>query len=142
MKTLNTAIVTALLAMGLAGNAMAAPGHHSSDRDNKIVMKVSTHKAAPNRHAAKKVVKRATPQRSAHKAVVKRAPAKRVVKHVASKKHNNKTVSKRVYRVRSGDTLYSIAKRNHVSVNQLVKINKLWGHKASNLRVGMVLRLA
>ena len=141
MKTLNTAIVTALLAMGLAGNAMAAPGHQSSDRDNKIVMKVTTHKAAPSHHIAKKVVKKVTPQRSAHKTVVKRAPAKKVVKRVVSKQHNKK-VAKRVYRVRPGDTLYSIGKRNHVSVNQLVKINKLWGNKANNLRVGMVLRLA
>ncbi|PWQ93260.1 LysM peptidoglycan-binding domain-containing protein [Leucothrix pacifica] len=87
MKTVNTVVISALLAVGLAGNAMAAPNHHGEDK------------------------------------VVKKAPAK-------------------VYRVRPGDNLYRIAARNHVSVDKLIKINGLWGKKASNLKVGMVLRLA
>lgn len=119
MNTLNTAIVTALLAMGLAGNAMAAPNNHAPERDNQIVKKVVIKKNAPKqiivkKAAAKKVV------------VVKQAPKAKA----------------RTYRVRSGDTLSKIAARTHVSVNQLIKINKLWGNKANQLRVGMTIRLS
>lgn len=132
MKTVNTVVVSALLAVGLAGNAMAAP-NHSNDRH---VKKVYVNKAA-SKHAPKRVVtKRAAPVKVVKRQIVKKAAPKRVVKRVVKK------APPRVYRVRPGDTLYRIAARNHVSVSKLIKINGLWGNKANNLRVGMVLRLA
>ncbi|MBQ1425298.1 MAG: peptidoglycan DD-metalloendopeptidase family protein [Succinivibrionaceae bacterium] len=41
--------------------------------------------------------------------------------------------SKNVYRVRSGDTLYSIARRNHTSIHELARINRLSPPYAINL---------
>ena len=136
MKTVSTVIVSALLAIGLAGNAMAAPGHQSHDKDHKVVKKVFVNKAAPRQANKRVVTKKAAPARVVKRAPVKRVAAKRVVKRVVKK------APARVYRVRPGDTLYRIAARNRVSVNKLIKINGLWGKKANNLRVGMVLRLA
>jgi len=43
-----------------------------------------------------------------------------------------------MYTVRSGDTLYSIARRFNVSVDELKKINNL---SSNNLRIGQVLRI-
>ena len=138
MKTVNTVVISALLAVGLAGNAMAAPSHHGED---KVVKKVFVNKAAP-KHANKRVTtKKAAPARVVKHTVVKR----NVVKKAAPKKVTKRVVKKapaKVYRVRPGDTLYRIAARNHVSVDKLIKTNGLWGKKASNLKVGMVLRLA
>ena len=70
------------------------------------------------------------------KKVVKKAPVKQIVKKVVKKK-----VVQRNYRVKAGDTLSRIAKRNNTSVQKLSKLNNLWGKKASNLRIGMVIRL-
>ena len=131
MSTLNTAIVTAFLAIGLAGNAMAAPNNHSSERNNKIVKKVVVKKNAPKQI----VVKKAAPK----KAVVRKAAPKKVV---VVKQAPKKSYKAKTYRVRSGDTLSKIAARNRVSVNQLIKLNKLWGNKANQLRVGMSIRLS
>ncbi|WP_022953392.1 LysM peptidoglycan-binding domain-containing protein [Leucothrix mucor] len=121
MKTLNTAIVTALLAMGLAGNAMA--NNHGSDKDHKVVKKV----------VVQKVVKQV---------VVKKAAPKKMVKQVVVKKAPPKKVIAKTYHVRAGDTLSKISARTHVPVNSLIKLNKLWGNKANQLRVGTVLRLS
>lgn len=133
MKTVNTVVISALLAVGLAGNAVAAPNHHGED---KVVKKVFVNKT-PSKHANKRVVtKKAAPARVVKRTVVKKAAPKKVSKRVVKK------AAAKVYRVRPGDTLYRIAARNHVSVDKLIKINGLWGKKASNLKVGMVLRLA
>ena len=133
MKAVNTVVISALLAVGLAGNAMAAPNHHSNDKGAK---KVFVNKTA-SKHANKRVVtKKAAPARVVKRTVVKKAAPKKVSKRVVKK------APAKVYRVRPGDTLYRIAARNHVSVDKLIKINGLWGKKASNLKVGMVLRLA
>jgi membrane-bound lytic murein transglycosylase D len=42
------------------------------------------------------------------------------------------------YKVAEGDTLYGIARKNNLSVDELRKINQLEGN---NLRVGQVLKL-
>jgi len=44
------------------------------------------------------------------------------------------------YRVKSGDTLYSIAHRNHTTVNKIVKLNALNKHRT--LKIGTILRIA
>ena len=44
------------------------------------------------------------------------------------------------YKVKSGDTLYSIAHRNHTTVNKIVKLNGL--HKHRTLKIGTILRIA
>lgn len=127
MKIVNTVVVSALLAIGLAGNAAAAPSEHHSKRGAIKLYKVQK----VSNHAAKKItIKKAVKQ------AVKRSVHKAVVKRVAKKSYS------KVYRVRPGDTLYRIAARNHTSVGKLVKLNQLWGKKASNLRVGMVIRLS
>lgn len=123
---------------------MAAPNSHTSDRGNKVVKKIVVQKNAPK----KIIVQKAAPKKVVKHVVVKQAPRK-VVKHVAVKKAAPKKVAvkqvshkAKTYRVRSGDTLSTIAARTHVSVNQLIKINKLWGNKANQLWVGMTIRLA
>ena len=121
MKLLNTAIITTLLTAGLAANALAAPNQHGQKNDKKATQKVVVIKQAP-----KKVTVKKAPQRVVKK-VVQQAP-----KRVVSKS----------YKVRPGDTLSKIAARNRTSVNNLIKINKLWGNKANNLKVGMVIRLS
>ena len=131
MKIFNAAIVTTVLALGLAGNSMAAP----INADMLKMKQASQGKHQPVKQATKKIV-----VKKQVKKVVK-APVKRVVK-VVTKKAPTKQASKRSYRVRSGDTLYRIAARNNVSVQKLIKLNSLWGKKATNLRIGMVLRLA
>ena len=117
MKTLNAAIVTTVLALGLAGTSMAAPGH-----SDNIKLKQAQAKHQVAQKQTKKVVV---------KKVVKKAPVKIVKKKVAVK----------TYRVRSGDTLSKIAARYNVSLNKLIQVNKLWGNKANNLNVGMTIRL-
>ena len=134
MKTLNTAIITAILALGFAGTSMAAPGHS----DNYKLKQYSHQKQKVVKHSGK----RAVVQKH-----VKRAPAKRVVKRIAKQviykkvKQMAKPSKSRSYRVKPGDTLARIAKRNRVSLNHLIRVNKLWGHKANHLRVGMIIRL-
>ncbi len=49
------------------------------------------------------------------------------------------TQKSKYYKVRSGDTLYSIAKRNNTSVNNLQRINKL--RRPNSLRAGQVIRI-
>lgn len=128
MKTLSTVVVGTLLAIGLAGNAAAAPSQHVQGHGAKKVVMV---KAASKKAAKKFVVKSV-----AQKKVVKKFAPKKVVKKIV-KKSRTKT-----YRVRSGDTLSRIAARNHTSVKQLIKLNGLWGNKANNLYVGMKIRIA
>lgn len=105
MKIVNTVVVSALLAIGLAGNAAAAPSEHNSKRGAiKLyeVQKMSKHTA--KKIAVKKAVKQSV-KRSAHKAAVKRVVSKKFAKKVAKKSYS------KVYRVRPGDTLYRIAAR-------------------------------
>ncbi|RVU85895.1 LysM peptidoglycan-binding domain-containing protein [Leucothrix sargassi] len=117
MKIVNAVVISTLLSVGLAGNALAAP------------------KGERHGHGAKKVVVVKQPARKAHRHVVKKRPAKRVVKRVIKRAPAN------VYRIRPGDTLYTIAARNRISVSKLIKLNNLWGHRSNNLRVGMTIRL-
>ena len=128
MKSVSIVVAGALLAIGLAGNAMAAPGQHSHG------------------HGAKKVVMvKAASKKAAKKFVVKKVAQKKVMKKFAPKKVVKKIVKKsraKTYKVRSGDTLSRIAARNHTSVKQLIKLNGLWGNKANNLYVGMKIRIA
>ena len=128
MKIFSAAIVTTVLALGLAGNSMAAPGHNNDNRLKQY--------SSQNKHqSAKKPSKKVVVQKRVHK-----APVKRIVRAV-TKRAPNKKVSNRSYRVRPGDTLNRIAARNHVSLQKLIKLNNLWGKRANNLRVGMVIRL-
>ena len=46
-----------------------------------------------------------------------------------------------IYRVRPGDSLNKIAYKTGVSVQRLVKLNKLYGNKKNRLLVGQVLHL-
>ncbi len=131
MKTINTAIITAILALGFAGTSVAAPSH--SDRNNLKLHLQQKQKVM--KHAGKRVVVQKQ---------TKRAPAKRVVKRVVKQAIFKKVKQQskyRTYRVQPGDTLARIAKRNRVSLNQLIKINKLWGNRANRLHVGMIIRL-
>ena len=124
MKTVNTVIVGALLAIGLAGNAAAAPGHHGHGHGAKKIVVV---KAAPKRAAKKVIFKKV-----AQKKIIQKKVLKRIAKKLRAK----------TYRVRSGDTLSRIAARNYTSVRQLIKLNGLWGNKANHLRIGMKIRLS
>ena len=63
-----------------------------------------------------------------------KTPAREVVVYTESTTSNNSGV--RAYTVRRGDTLYSIAKRHNLSVEQLQKINNL---KGTNIGVGQTL---
>ena len=119
MKTLSTVVAGTLLAIGLASNAAASPGHQVYGHGAKKVVIV---KAAP-----KKVVK---------KVVVQKAAQKKVIKKFAKKVHV------KTYNVRRGDTLRSIAARHRISVKYLMKVNGLWGKKANNLRTGMKIRVS
>ena len=141
MKLVNTVIVSAILAMGLAGNATAAPQHTLSDKSAKKIVVI---KAAPNRVSNKVVVIKAAPNRVSNKVVVKRVANKALSKKVAKRvvKRVIKKAATKVYRVRPGDTLNRIAARNRVSVDKLIRLNGLWGKKASNLKVGAVIRLS
>ena len=128
MKILNAAIVTTILALGLAGNSMAAPSHSDSYKSKQ--QKAQTKHQKAKKPSKKIVVKK----------VVKKAASKYFVK-VAAKPVAKKKVTQRSYRVKPGDTLSRIAQRNHTSVQKLIKLNNLWGKKANNLRVGMVIRI-
>ncbi|RVU86632.1 LysM peptidoglycan-binding domain-containing protein [Leucothrix sargassi] len=63
------------------------------------------------------------------------------VKQQAAQKASKKVVAK-TYKVRKGDTIFSIAKKNNVSVSAIIKLNKLWGNKVQNLKVGSIIRLS
>ena len=80
---------------------------------------------------APKVAVRKTPAKAPtsvrRKSVVKKAPKRKAV-----------ATEQRSYRVRSGDTLWSIAKRFNLSVKELRKLNQLRGN---TIRVGALLRL-
>ena len=131
MKILNAAIVTTVLALGLAGNSMAAPSHSDSYKLKQYQAQTKHQKTKkPSKKVVVKVIKKA----------VKKAPNKRFVK-VVSKKVSKKKVAQRSYRVKPGDTLSRIAKRNHTSVQKLIRLNNLWGNKANNLSVGMKIRI-
>jgi murein DD-endopeptidase MepM/ murein hydrolase activator NlpD len=53
--------------------------------------------------------------------------------------HKAESVARKYYKVRSGDTLYSIAKRNGTTVNQLRRINGIGANGL--IRTGQVLRV-
>ena len=78
-----------------------------------------------------KVAVRKTPAKAPtsvkRKSLVKKAPKRKAV-----------ATEQRSYRVRSGDTLWSIAKRFNLSVKELRKLNQLRGN---TIRVGALLRL-
>jgi len=128
MKIISAVIATAALSLGLAGNSMAAPGHADNSR-------LKQHSAQNKHHSVKKPSKKVVVQKR-----VQKAPVKRVVRAV-TKRAPNKRIAPRSYRVRPGDTLHRIAARNHISLQKLIKLNNLWGHRANNLHIGMVIRL-
>jgi len=151
MKTINTAIVTALLAMGIAGNATASPRQSdtivlkqmSYQGGHKAAKKVTTYKRGQQKRVVKRIAKKRSYKESSNRLSRKQTYTKtKRLKRFVNKRANNKHLSKRTYRVRSGDTLTRIAARNHVSLQKLIKINKLWGNKANNLHIGMIIRLA
>lgn len=123
MKMLTTSVLTAIMAIGLAGNAMAAPKHEDTVAIKKVTAQTS--------HQHKNVKQ------------VSQKPTKKIVKHVATKRvvkqQPKKVVKVRTHRVRSGDTLYRIATRYGISLNKLMKLNNL--RNANHLKVGMTIRL-
>lgn len=86
--------------------------------------------------AAKPAVKPAAPadasEKPSGKVETKVAPAK------PAKVEDKKAAAGHTYKVSSGDTLYSIAKRNNVDVNQLRAMN---GLKDNNVHPGQVLKV-
>ncbi|WP_022954601.1 LysM peptidoglycan-binding domain-containing protein [Leucothrix mucor] len=142
MKMLTTSVLTAIMAIGLAGNAAAAPKHEDSmvikkshvqtgNHHQKAVKRVATKQVSQK--PAKRVVKRVVKQ------PVKHVAAKRVVKRVV-KQQPRKVVKVRTHRVRTGDTLYRIATRYGISVNKLMHLNNL--RNANHLKIGMNIRLS
>jgi membrane-bound lytic murein transglycosylase D len=63
-----------------------------------------------------------------------------LAKGSTDKPENSKRSGRAVYTVQSGDTLYSIARRNSVTVDEVMKWNKL--SKKEGIRAGMTLVLA
>lgn len=87
-----------------------------------------------------KTVKRAKPKKSVR---TKRAERKKRQQRAERKKRAMAKRMKRskTYRVRSGDTLTQISKKTGVSVNKLVRLNRLYGSKKNRLEIGQRLRL-
>jgi len=160
MKTLSTAIVTALLALGVSGNAAAHQDTFSIQQMTFQNDHQASHQVRSHRHDRKKVVKRVAKRKvykapskriakkKSYKAQSKRYSKKKVyrtskrVKRFINKRAKTRYISKRVYRVRPGDTLSRIAARKNISLQKLIRINRLWGDKANKLSIGMVIRLA
>ncbi|RVU86630.1 LysM peptidoglycan-binding domain-containing protein [Leucothrix sargassi] len=164
MKILNTAIVTSLLALGLAGNSMAAPNkaelylmqqkaaqqQQQQRQAKQQALRVQQQRAAQARQqAAKQKALQAQRQAAQQRAIQAKQKALQA-RQQAARIQQNKVVNKRVaktqtshrnYRVQNGDTLYRIAQRNNIPVQTLVKLNNLWGSKATNLSIGAVIRL-
>ncbi|PWQ97567.1 LysM peptidoglycan-binding domain-containing protein [Leucothrix arctica] len=152
MKILNTVIVTSVLALGLAGNSMAAPSQVQ-------LLKIQQQTAQANKQAAQQRAAQIQRQAAQQKVVQARQQAikaqqlqaakqkaaqaqqQAAKKRVVVQKVPSKQVAQSNYRVATGDTLYRIAQRNNVSVETLVKLNGLWGSKASNLSIGAIIRL-
>ena len=140
MKILNTVIVTSVLALGLAGNSMAAPSQVQ-------LLKIQQQTAQANKQAAQQraaqIQRQAAQQKvvQARQQAIKAQQLQAAKKRVVVQKVPSKQVAKSNYRVATGDTLYRIAQRNNVSVETLVKLNGLWGSKASNLSIGAIIRL-
>jgi phosphate transport system substrate-binding protein len=65
-------------------------------------------------------------------------PAKAEPKPVAKAEKKEKAAAGRTYKVSQGDTLYSIAKRNNLDVNELRSLN---GLKDNNVHPGQVLKV-
>ena len=140
MKILNTVIVTSVLAFGLAGNSMAAPSQVQ-------LLKIQQQTAQANKQAAQQraaqIQRQAAQQKvvQARQQAIKAQQLQAAKKRVVVQKVPSKQVAQSNYRVATGDTLYRIAQRNNVSVETLVKLNGLWGSKASNLSIGAIIRL-
>ncbi len=140
MKILNTVIVTSVLALGLAGNSMAAPSQVQ-------LLKIQQQTAQANKQAAQQraaqIQRQAAQQKvvQARQQAIKAQQLQAAKKRVVVQKVPSKQVAQSNYRVATGDTLYRIAQRNNVSVETLVKLNGLWGSKASNLSIGAIIRL-
>ncbi len=47
----------------------------------------------------------------------------------------------KIYIVKSGDTLWGISKKHHISVKELARINSLSGRMIHNLRIGQKIYL-
>ena len=140
MKILNTVIVTSVLALGLAGNSIAAPSQVQ-------LLKIQQQTAQANKQAAQQravqIQRQAAQQKvvQARQQAIKAQQLQAAKKRVVVQKVPSKQVAQSNYRVATGDTLYRIAQRNNVSVETLVKLNGLWGSKASNLSIGAIIRL-
>ena len=70
--------------------------------------------------------------------VAEAAPVAKPAKAVAKAEAKKPAAASRTYKVAAGDTLYSIAKKNAVDVNQLRAMN---GLKDNNVRLGQVLKV-
>lgn len=111
-------------AVTVAGKNTAKPAVDASEKSNKVeTPKVSEAKpaAAPAPAAAAKPEPKAT---------VAKAAAEPKAKPAAGSK---------TYKVAAGDTLYSIAKKNNVDVNQLRAMN---GLKDNNVKLGQTLKVS
>ncbi|KJV30057.1 LysM peptidoglycan-binding domain-containing protein [Luteibacter yeojuensis] len=73
------------------------------------------------------------------KAEPKKAEAPKAVAKAAAAEKKPAATGGKTYKVASGDTLYSIAKRNNVDVNQLRAMN---GLKDNNVKLGQVLKVS
>lgn len=62
--------------------------------------------------------------------------SKRKTRKVASIKFKRKTINR--YKVRRGDNLYSIARKNHTNISKILRLNKL---KKRTIYIGQILKL-
>ena len=83
------------------------------------------------------------------KAVVKQVKKKsqKRAKRAERKQRNTRAQQARMlkrskfYRIRRGDTLYRISVKSGISLNRLVRLNKLYGKKKHNIQAGQTIRL-
>ncbi|MGF6494942.1 phosphate transport system substrate-binding protein [Luteibacter sp. 621] len=96
--------------------------------------------AKPAVDASEKSTKVETPKVSEAKPAAKAAPAAAAEpKAVAKAEKKPAAAASKTYKVAAGDTLYSIAKKNNVDVNQLRAMN---GLKDNNVKLGQTLKVS
>ena len=97
--------------------------------------------AAPTKEPKVKKKKNAKKAKNKPRKRAKRAVRKKRSTRTTRAKRSNSLKRASSYRVRKGDTLYRISVKSGVSLNRLIRLNKLHGSKKHRIQAGQKIRL-
>lgn len=143
MKSIKPVILTLFTALAVSGTSITLADTATTISSDGF-LELTVEEAPAAKIAVKKTVQKAKPQSArANRAERKKRAQQRKLRQqrAAKKRAAEKRARARFYRVRSGDTLTKIAAKKGVSVNKLVRLNRLYGSKKNHIEVGMRLRL-